>query len=116
MNATVADCIQCHASMALHDPYGFCPDEISPVGVSVGVTIRKWAIPAAAVVLASASLFAGGYVIGHTATRSCTYGSQRLRNGQIAPSSDPGIDGKCDNGTMVQYVPPAKPWPTPSVA
>ena len=109
-------CPRCGLSPDDHHPYGFCPDRPSPVGVSVGVTVRRWAVPAAAVALACASLFTGGYELGHAATRGCTYGSQHLRNGAIAPSSDPAVDGRCDDGVMVQYIPTPRPWPTPSVA
>jgi hypothetical protein len=91
--------------MTEHDPYGFCPDRSSPVTVGVGVVIRRWGIPAAAVTLAAVSVFAGGYYLGHNNARGCTYGALKMHDGDAAASSVPGVDAFCDDGHLVRYVP-----------
>ena len=107
-------CPQCGAPLDDPHTYGRCPDQPGPVQIAVGVTVRRWFIPATAVVLAAAALFGTGYLTGRNAPRGCTYGTLRLRNGDVAASSVPGVDAECKNGTMVRYVPTARPYPSPT--
>ena len=105
-------CPQCGNRLDDHDTYGRCSTRPSPVQTAVGVTIRRWYIPATAVVLAAAAIFGTGYRIGRNAPHGCTYGTLRLHNGDVAASSVPGVDAECKNGVMVRYVPTARPYPS----
>jgi hypothetical protein len=109
-------CPTCGARPDDHDSYGRCPgrqDSPSPVQIAVGVVIRRWTIHTAALVLAGVASFLIGYHTGQPTYRGCVYGSLHMRDGDVATSSVPGVDAECDDGTMVRYMPTARPGRSP---